>query len=456
MEKFEIINKIKENLTCFFKKNVKILLFLVCFCAVSFVYNLNIQSLNYILKRGTVLEYSVSQDEKLIENSKSEIRNKLLQLNIKYSFVDVENNSKEVLFDKDNKQIKNSLFIALPLKIEEKNKQIVDEISEFVFNKFPTSKLEELTTLKEIYSNPFNSFLMFMGILFISIFVWVVLLYLFFDYEKINNEFKENILNYFKNLKNGFLKHVKNTKEQGLGYLIKIILFDEKECDEKTDYTKEIISTILFVILAVIVIRYFIGELRWIPSGSMRPTILEHDRVFVEKLDYPKKEIKRGDILVFYPPETTLSNSPFAILSRLSGIFCRDIAFIKRVIGLPNDKFEIKQDEVSGEYRVFINDVALNEPYISSKVNWTPCNSEMYCGPFTIPKDQYFMMGDNRDNSQDSRFWGFLDRNRVIGRANFMFWPIARINKLKDRYFELNQEKFGSNYVKYDYILNRY
>ena len=205
MEKFEIINKIKENLTCFFKKNVKILLFLVCFCAVSFVYNLNIQSLNYILKRGTVLEYSVSQDEKLIENSKSEIKNKLLQLNIKYSFVDVENNSKEVLFDKDNKQIKNSLFIALPLKIEEKNKQIVDEISEFVFNKFPTSKLEELTTLKEIYSNPFNSFLMFMGLLFISIFVWIVLLYLFYDYEKINNEFKENILNYFKNLKNGFL-----------------------------------------------------------------------------------------------------------------------------------------------------------------------------------------------------------------------------------------------------------
>ena len=206
------------------------------------------------------------------------------------------------------------------------------------------------------------------------------------------------------------------------------------------------------MLVCVIVIRYFIGELRWIPSGSMRPTIVEHDRVFVEKLDYPKKEIKRGDILVFYPPEVKLSNSPIAVLSRLSGIFCKDMAYIKRVIGLPNDKFEIKFNPQTSEYRVFINDKPLFEPYINSKTSWTPCREDMFCGPFIIPEDNYFMMGDNRNNSQDSRFWGFLDKKRIIGRANFMFFPFKRINVLKDKYFTLKKNKLEESL----YILNRY
>ena len=80
----------------------------------------------------------------------------------------------------------------------------------------------------------------------------------------------------------------------------------------------------------------------------------------------------------------------------------------------------------------------------------------MHCGPFVIPEDNYFMMGDNRDNSQDSRFWGFLDSNRIIGRANFMFYPIKRINVLKDKYINLHKEKMFSKYQDYNYILNRY
>ena len=235
---------------------------------------------------------------------------------------------------------------------------------------------------------------------------------------------------------------------------MKKILFDNVTDENEKDmkFGVEIAKTLVFVIFCVIIIRYFIGELRWIPTGSMRPIILERDRVFVEKLDFPyHKEAKRGDILVFYPPDVELSNSPLAILSRLSGIFCKDVAYIKRLIALPGEKFEVKQN-LLGEYQVYINDLPLQEPYIDSKIDWTPCKSDMFCGPFVVPQGHYFMMGDNRGNSQDSRFWGFLDKNRVIGRANFMFFPFSRINFLKDNYLELNKNKNE----KYNYIINRY
>ena len=123
---------------------------------------------------------------------------------------------------------------------------------------------------------------------------------------------------------------------------------------------------------------------------------------------------------------------------------------------MPNDKFEIKYDPKNEQYRVYINNVALNEPYINSRNNWTTCNSQMFCGPFIIPEGHYFMMGDNRGNSQDSRFWGFLDENRIIGRANFMFWPVSRINVLNDKYLELHKEKQDKNYKSQNYVINRY
>lgn len=193
-------------------------------------------------------------------------------------------------------------------------------------------------------------------------------------------------------------------------------------------FLKETLDTILFVLIAVIVIRFFVGELRWIPSGSMHPTLIEKDRLFVEKLSKPFRELQRGDVIVFYPPDEPLKKDFFSIISRLTGLMCKDIAFIKRIIGMPGDKFEIKLEDDG--YYVYINDKKLEEPYILSKTDWMPCRDDMYCGPFTVPEDNYFMMGDNRGNSQDSRFWGFLPKNRVIGRAIFVFWPLNRAQKL--------------------------
>ena len=82
-------------------------------------------------------------------------------------------------------------------------------------------------------------------------------------------------------------------------------------------------------------------------------------------------------------------------------------------------------------FHVYINDKRLDEEYIMSEYDYHVCKDNMYCGPFVIPEDNYFMMGDNRGNSQDSRFWGTLPKDRFIGRAVFKFWPIKRVGVIE-------------------------
>lgn len=188
---------------------------------------------------------------------------------------------------------------------------------------------------------------------------------------------------------------------------------------------QETIETVVFVLVMVIIIRFFIGEIRWIPSASMRPTLIEGDRIFVERFSRFYAEPKRGDIMVFYPPEEEIKTDPVSIMARLTGFFCKDIAYIKRVVGVPGDKLEVKEFP-DGTFKVYINDKPLNEPYIMSPDDYIPCSNEMFCGPMRIPDGNYFMMGDNRGNSQDSRFWGFLPKERFIGKAIFTFWPLNR------------------------------
>lgn len=192
---------------------------------------------------------------------------------------------------------------------------------------------------------------------------------------------------------------------------------------------REAIETAVFVIVMVILIRFFIGEIRWIPSGSMKPTLVEGDRIFVERVSRFFATPKRGDIMVFYPPFEPLKKNPSAIFERLTGFFCKDVAYIKRVIGLPGDKIVIKPDS-DGRYAVYVNGRRLKENYIMDDYDYIPCSEKMYCGPFTVPKDKYFMLGDNRGNSQDSRFWGFLPKDRFVGKAVFLFWPLTRMHKL--------------------------
>ncbi|MFI3301212.1 MAG: signal peptidase I [Candidatus Gastranaerophilales bacterium] len=212
--------------------------------------------------------------------------------------------------------------------------------------------------------------------------------------------------------------------------------FKNKFYELKTRYekinpvTREIIETIVFVVAMLIVIRFFIGEIRWIPSASMNPTLIEGDRVVVERFSRFYKTPERGDVMVFYPPFVELQNTPLKVFSRLTGFFCKDIAYIKRVVGMPGDKFEIVTEQ-DGKFSILINDEPIDEPYIKSPYDYRKCDENMICGPFTIPEKQYFMMGDNRGNSQDSRYWGFLDEDRFIGEAVFLFWPFNRAKIMK-------------------------
>ena len=169
------------------------------------------------------------------------------------------------------------------------------------------------------------------------------------------------------------------------------------------------------------------------------------DRLLVEKISgWLQQPLHRGDIIVFYPPKAEmpdgkdLSYDPLHVLGRLTGlpIFPYENAWIKRVIGLPGDKIRVQKG-----IGVYINDQLLDEPYIKDHpaydlntmgdiglrnfhgIDIRPFSDDNVAGnPIIVPKGCLFVMGDNRNNSEDSHVWGFLPQNRVIGRACLMFW----------------------------------
>lgn len=166
----------------------------------------------------------------------------------------------------------------------------------------------------------------------------------------------------------------------------------------------EIFKTLVTAIILALGIRTFVAEARYIPSSSMEPTLEINDRLIIEKVGYHFQSPQRGDIVVFSPTEA-LRQQNF------------HDAFIKRVIGLPGDRVEVKNGTV------YVNDRALKEKYIEEKPNYR-------YGPVTVPADQYLVLGDNRNNSYDSHYWGFVPRQNLIGKAVVRFWPFNRVGSL--------------------------
>jgi len=169
---------------------------------------------------------------------------------------------------------------------------------------------------------------------------------------------------------------------------------------------RENIQILAIALVLAIVIRVFIAEPRYIPSDSMAPTLQIGDRLVVEKVSYYIHPPTAGDIVVFEPPEQLKEFG-----------FTTDQVFIKRIIGVPGQTIQVH------EGRVYINGQALKETYIAA-----PPAYEM--PPVTIPPGYFFVMGDNRNNSNDSHVWGFLPRQNIIGRAVFRFWPLERLDSL--------------------------
>jgi signal peptidase I len=164
---------------------------------------------------------------------------------------------------------------------------------------------------------------------------------------------------------------------------------------------KDWVVSILIAVILAFFIRYFIVELYMVEGPSMRPTLVNSERLVVNKFIYRFKEPERGDILVFkYPRDQS-----------------RD--FIKRVIAIPGDTIEVK------EGRVFVNGQLLNENYILERTRGSYPLS-------TVPEGHIFVMGDNRNNSEDSRFKdvGFVPYTLIKGKAVMVFWPLDHIKSL--------------------------
>jgi signal peptidase I len=182
---------------------------------------------------------------------------------------------------------------------------------------------------------------------------------------------------------------------------------------------REYFESIIIAVVLALFVRTFVFQAFKIPTGSMENNLLIGDHLLVNKFVtgpaassieralLPMSEIRRGEVLVFkYPEDPT-----------------RD--FIKRVIGLPGDTLEVKAK------KVYVNGTALDEPYAhylespSTPAEFREVTSSEvleHFGPVVVPPDQFFMMGDNRDNSADSRIWGFLPRGHIKGRAFIIYW----------------------------------
>ena len=182
----------------------------------------------------------------------------------------------------------------------------------------------------------------------------------------------------------------------------------------KKSRLRENLEAIVIAILLALFIRAFVVQAFKIPSGSMKPTLQIGDHILVNKFTYgvklpftqftliPGGTPDHGDIIVFvYPVEP-------------------DKDFIKRVIGVPGDEVEIRDKQV------YINGELLEtEPYVKyteERVFPGDVNPRDNFGPVTIGENDYFVLGDNRDNSYDSRFWGFVEKRDVKGRAFIIYW----------------------------------
>jgi len=182
---------------------------------------------------------------------------------------------------------------------------------------------------------------------------------------------------------------------------------------QKKTLFKDYLEPILIAILLALFIRAFVVQAFKIPSSSMEPTLLVGDHLLVNKFIYgiriPYANVKlfqwkkpqRGDVIVFIYPKDPSKD------------------FIKRVIGTEGEKIQIIQN------KIYINDQLIDDPWGHFEKDSLPeyfLREMGNFGPVVVPKDSLFVLGDNRDNSQDSRFWGFLRVNAVLGKAFILYF----------------------------------
>jgi signal peptidase I len=200
-----------------------------------------------------------------------------------------------------------------------------------------------------------------------------------------------------------------------------------KPPEKQENFWAEILKTLGLSLVLTLGTRQFVADARFIPSGSMEPTLQVDDRVMVDKVSYRFSKPQRGDIMVFEPTDTL----------RAQG---NTESFIKRLIGLPGDKVEVIND------KVIINGQPLAENYPSDanqeqmvklydKMSKKNPGLQMRTTPGPnfqgeVPPGHYLMLGDHRNDSSDGRDWGFLPHKNIIGKAIVRYWPLDRMGSL--------------------------
>ena len=196
------------------------------------------------------------------------------------------------------------------------------------------------------------------------------------------------------------------------------------------------------VLAAVFLIRTFVGEATIIPTSSMERTILVGDHVFLQKLSYgPRvpftgwrlpawKQIRRQDIIAFrYPRDPSM-------------------VYVKRAVGLGGDRIEIRRSQV------YVNERGLIEPYVIH-TNTNPFPRENF-GPLTVPAGHVFVMGDNRDNSSDSRYWGPVPLENVIGEPLLVYWSYEAPSEAWLREKPMDRLRFYSEVARHFFSKTRW
>ncbi|HIE11993.1 MAG TPA: signal peptidase I [Desulfotomaculum sp.] len=166
---------------------------------------------------------------------------------------------------------------------------------------------------------------------------------------------------------------------------------------KRSGFFGDILESLIIAVVLAILIRAFLFQPFYIPSSSMMPTLLQGDRIIVSKLSYYFHPPERGDIIVFHFPLNKKKN------------------YVKRLVGLSGETVQLSGGSL------FIDGRRVPEPYLPPGT----CFADY--GPVKVPEDAYFMLGDNRMNSEDSRVWGFLDRELIVGKAVVLYWPPNRI-----------------------------
>ena len=182
-----------------------------------------------------------------------------------------------------------------------------------------------------------------------------------------------------------------------------------------TRWIKEAAVVVVVAILVAVLLRAFVVQTFFIPSGSMEPTLQIGDRILVNKLSYHFHGVDRGNIVVFSRPPTENCGGPEV----------NDL--VKRVIGLPGDVISL-----SGGY-VYIDGKKLDESWLPASeqgitVAGPAGNTSNLARPYRVPNDNYFVMGDNRTDSCDSRYWGPISRSLIVGKVELRVWPLSSLH----------------------------